>query len=129
MLFNLRLPGPFARVPIAWVVAVILFILAWVSEQNKAKSGNVQALIFVVAGVLLVVRGAMVFNQRRPDAATKATVPGGAIPQATAAFGPAFATAAPGSPATASIALTYLKPSSRPGNSPSDTTSCWLSTP
>ncbi len=110
MLFNLRLPGPFARVPIAWVVAVILFILAWVSEQNKAKSGNVQALILVVAGVLLVVRGAMVFNQRRQGTAPEAMVPAGAIPpagampQAAPASGPAFATAAPGSPSMGSVA-------------------------
>jgi ABC-2 type transport system ATP-binding protein len=104
MLFNLRLPGPFARVPIAWVVAVILFILAWVSEENKAKSGNVQALILVVAGVLLVVRGAMVFNQRRESDAPQAMAPAGATPHATATPGPAFATVAPGSPSMGSVA-------------------------
>jgi ABC-2 type transport system ATP-binding protein len=103
MLFNLRLPAPFSRVPIAWVVSVILFILAWLSEENKGKSGNVQALILVVVGVLLVVRGAMVFYQRRPDAAPQAMVPAGAVPPVTAASAPSLATAAPGSPSSGSV--------------------------
>ena len=61
MLGNARLPGPFSRVPIAWVIALVVFILAGVSEADDGKSGTEQALILVVVGVLLVVRGALVF--------------------------------------------------------------------
>jgi ABC-2 type transport system ATP-binding protein len=98
MLFNFRLPGPFARVPIAWVVAVILFILAWVSEEKSPQQGNVRALVLAVIGVLLVIRGAMVFNQRRQNAALQTMVSAGVPYAAAAASALALATAAPDSP-------------------------------
>jgi ABC-2 type transport system ATP-binding protein len=52
-------------VPIVWVLALIAFILAGLSAASHSKSGNQQGLILAVVGVVLVLRGAMVFNQRR----------------------------------------------------------------
>jgi ABC-2 type transport system ATP-binding protein len=93
MLGNTRLPGPFSRVPIAWVIALIVFVLAGVSEAIKSKSGSEQALILAVVGVLLVIRGGMVFNQRgrRSEPASKASssvAPPGSAAPATPAAGP-----------------------------------------
>jgi ABC-2 type transport system ATP-binding protein len=104
MLGNARLPGPFARVPIAWVVAVIVFVLAGVSEASKGKSSNVQALILLVAGVLLVVRGAMVFNQRRQSGEPHSPVPAATPREVQSTAAPVLATSVPGSPATGTIA-------------------------
>ena len=66
MLSNTRLPGPFSRLPIAWVIALIVFVLAGLSALTK--SGGQQALLLAALGVILVLRGAMVFYQRRPIA-------------------------------------------------------------
>jgi ABC-2 type transport system ATP-binding protein len=104
MLGNARLPGPFARVPIAWVIAVIVFVLAGLSEGSKGKSSNVQALILLVVGVLLVIRGAMVFQQRRENTTPQPMPPAGTPRQVTATAAPSLATAAPDSPATGTIA-------------------------
>jgi ABC-2 type transport system ATP-binding protein len=60
---NLRLPGPFSRIPVVWVIAVILLVLAGVVVTTHGKSE--QALILAVIAVLLLIRGAMVFNPRR----------------------------------------------------------------
>jgi ABC-2 type transport system ATP-binding protein len=68
VLGNARLPGPFSRVPIVWVIAIILFVLAGLSAVSGSRSGNQQALILAVIGVVLVLRGAMVFHQRRDRA-------------------------------------------------------------
>jgi ABC-2 type transport system ATP-binding protein len=80
MLGNTRLPGPFSRVPIAWVIAVIVFILAGITEATKPKGGSSeQALLLVALGVVLVLRGAMTFSQRRPTRppGTTGTAPAG----------------------------------------------------
>jgi ABC-2 type transport system ATP-binding protein len=64
MLGNTRLPGPFSRLPIAWVIALIVFILAGLSALTKG--GSQQALLLAALGVVLVLRGATLFYQRRP---------------------------------------------------------------
>ncbi|MFZ0127928.1 MAG: ABC transporter ATP-binding protein [Candidatus Dormiibacterota bacterium] len=66
MLSNTRLPGPFSRLPIAWVIALVVFVLAGLSALTK--SGGQQALLLAALGVILVLRGATVFYQRRPIA-------------------------------------------------------------
>jgi ABC-2 type transport system ATP-binding protein len=86
-------------VPIAWVIALIVFVLAGVSEASKAKSGNVQALILLVVGVLLVIRGAMVFNQRQ-SAAPQTVAAASGPPPSQAAGSPSLA---PGSPTTGTV--------------------------
>ena len=73
MLGNTRLPGPFSRVPIAWPIALIVFVLAGLSALTKSNSGSQQALLLAAVGVILVLRGAMVFYQRRPIAAPRPT--------------------------------------------------------
>jgi len=65
VLGNARLPGPFARVPIAWAIALLVFIGAGLTATSNSKSGKEQGLILAGIGVLLVLRGAMVFNQHR----------------------------------------------------------------
>ena len=85
MLGNTRLPGPLSRVPIVWVLALIAFIVAGLSAASHSKSGNQQGLILAVVGVLLVLRGAMVFYQRRPDAASATSEPPSATPTSPAA--------------------------------------------
>jgi ABC-2 type transport system ATP-binding protein len=75
MLGNARLPGPFARVPIAWVIALIVFILAGVNQAAQPKTAGPKTLILVVLGILLVIRGAMVFNQRRTRSELEAMSP------------------------------------------------------
>jgi ABC-2 type transport system ATP-binding protein len=75
MLGNTRLPGPFSRVPIAWVIAPIVFILAVLSALTKSNSGSQQALLLAAVGAILVLRGAMVFYQRRPITAPRAADP------------------------------------------------------
>jgi ABC-2 type transport system ATP-binding protein len=96
MLGNARLPGPFARVPIAWVLALILFIGAGITEASKAKPDSLQALILAAAGVFLVIRGAMVFNQRRVRTEAQSVRPPPMTPL-TAAASPALATGVSGS--------------------------------
>ena len=81
MIGNFRLPGPFSRIPVVWVIAVILLVLAGVVVATHGKSE--QALILAVVGVLLLIRGAFVFNTRRP--AVEATpLPTAAPPSAPA---------------------------------------------
>ena len=63
MIGNLRLPGPFSRIPLVWVIAVILFVVAGVVVASHGKTE--EAVILAVIGVLLVIRGAFVFNTRR----------------------------------------------------------------
>ena len=104
MLGNARLPGPFARVPIAWVIALVVFILAGLSLTSKGKSSDLQALILLVVGVVLVIRGASIFNQRRQRIASQAKVRSDAPRQVPATAGPSLATTAPTSPAMGSIA-------------------------
>ena len=104
MLGNARLPGPFARVPIAWVIALVVFILAGLSLTSKGKSSDLQALILLVVGVVLVIRGASIFNQRRQRIASQAKVRSDAPWQVPATAGPSLATTAPTSPAMGSIA-------------------------
>jgi ABC-2 type transport system ATP-binding protein len=78
MIGNFRLPGPFSRIPVVWVLAVILFVLAGVVMATHGKTET--AVILGVVGVLLIARGAMVFNtgSDQPVVAT-------ALPTATAA--------------------------------------------
>lgn len=85
MLGNTRLPGRFSRVPIVWVLALIAFIVAGLSAASHSKSGNEQALILAIVGVLLVLRGAVVFYQRRPAAASATNAATFATPTSTAA--------------------------------------------
>jgi ABC-2 type transport system ATP-binding protein len=93
MLGNTRLPGPFSRLPIAWAIALIVFILAGLSAATKAKSGSQQALILAVVGLIFVIRGAMIFNQRRARTEPSATALGAAAPAQPAAPPGAFASA------------------------------------
>jgi ABC-2 type transport system ATP-binding protein len=101
MLGNARLPSPFSRVPIAWALALVAFILAAVSEAGGGKSGTEHALILAVVGILLVARGAMVFISRRGSAELASAGP--PLPQASPGATPTFAAAAPGSPSTSSV--------------------------
>jgi ABC-2 type transport system ATP-binding protein len=80
MIGNVRLPGPFSRIPIVWVIAVILFVLAGVIIATHGKTD--EALIFAGIGVLLLIRGAMVFNSMRDLAHLSASPPtlSGAVP-------------------------------------------------
>ncbi|HEY6468332.1 MAG TPA: ABC transporter ATP-binding protein [Candidatus Dormibacteraeota bacterium] len=86
MIGNLRFPAPFSRIPVVWAIAVILFVLAAVIVATHGKSEN--ALILAVVGVLLVIRGAFVFNTRRPAAAATP------LPTASRTSAPATAVAA-----------------------------------
>jgi ABC-2 type transport system ATP-binding protein len=89
VLGNARLPGPFARVPIVWAIALLVFIGAGLSAASNSTSGKEQGLILAAIGVLLVLRGAMVFNQRRHLGGSATNSPGPAD-----ASGPAAAPAA-----------------------------------
>jgi ABC-2 type transport system ATP-binding protein len=82
MLGNARLPGPFSRVPIVWVLALIAFILAGLSAASHSKSGDEQGLILAIVGVFLVLRGAMVFNRRRESTGPAPIAPASADPAA-----------------------------------------------
>src|SRR5579863_4928519 len=85
MIGNLRFPAPFSRIPVVWAIALVLFVLAGVIVATHGKSEN--ALILAVVGVLLVIRGAFVFNSRRPS--VEATP----LPTASPASTPATAAA------------------------------------
>ncbi len=63
MLGNARLPGPFSRIPIAWVIGIVLLVIAGVIAASKGIGTD--AVIFAVLGVLLLIRGGMVFMSRR----------------------------------------------------------------
>jgi hypothetical protein len=65
VLGNARLPGPFSRMPVAWAIALLVFIGAGLSAASNSRSGKEQGLILAAIGVILVLRGTMVFGQRR----------------------------------------------------------------
>jgi ABC-2 type transport system ATP-binding protein len=103
-----RLPGPFARVPIVWAIALLVFIGAGLSAASNSKSGKEQGLVLAAIGVLLVLRGAMVFNQRRHLAgpATNSQAPDDDS-------GPASAPAVPAA-SVAAVAPTQISPPPSP---------------
>jgi ABC-2 type transport system ATP-binding protein len=72
MLGNARLPGPFSRIPIAWVLGVIVLVIAGVVAATKGI--GTQAIILAALGVILLIRGAMVFMSRRPPTGQPAGV-------------------------------------------------------
>jgi ABC-2 type transport system ATP-binding protein len=80
MIGNLRFPGPFSRIPVVWAIAVIVLILAAVDLATNGS--REQTLILAVIGVLLLIRGAIVFNTghdvARPVAATPTPLPNAA---------------------------------------------------
>jgi hypothetical protein len=112
VLGNARLPGPFARVPIVWAIALVVFIGAGLSAASNSKSGKEQGLILAAIGVLLVLRGAMVFNQRRHLGGHATNSPGPAD-----ASGPAAASGAP----AASVAAGAPTPTAPPVSDVPDT--------
>jgi ABC-2 type transport system ATP-binding protein len=87
MISHVQLPGPFSRVPLAWVIAVIAFAISGFFVATKGVNGN--ALIFAAVGVIFLVRGGMLFAQRmrRRQAAAEPGVvdPGPAVPTAPSA--------------------------------------------
>jgi ABC-2 type transport system ATP-binding protein len=72
MLGNARLPGPFSRIPIAWVLGVIVLVIAGVVAATKGI--GTQAIILAALGVILLIRGAMVFMSRRTPTGQPASV-------------------------------------------------------
>jgi ABC-2 type transport system ATP-binding protein len=80
VLGNARLPGPFSRVPVVWVIALIVLILAGLDATNRSKSGIEVALILAVVGVIFVVRGAVVFRHGRVGTGSASIPP---APEAT----------------------------------------------
>ena len=69
MISRVQLPGPFSRIPLAWVIAVIAFAIAGAIAATKGVNGN--ALIFAAVGVIFLIRGTMRFAEgsRRSGAA------------------------------------------------------------
>jgi len=59
MIGRVQLPGPFSRVSLAWVIALIAFAISGVIVVTKGVGGN--ALIFAAVGVIFLVRGGMLF--------------------------------------------------------------------
>jgi len=99
MITGAQLPGPFSRIPISWVIAVILLALAGYIAATKGVDGNV--LILVAVGAILLVRGAMVFASRAR--ARRALDPAPAIDPPSASV-PSTASATPATAAPAPVA-------------------------